>query len=84
MSDYIRLVFLKLIVIMSKLVCELLSIFCVSSCVHHQLILSLLTFQLICSYFGPWCEGIEMRSLCVGEPNFPPPQAVIDAAVEDL
>lgn len=29
-------------------------------------------------------EGIEVTSLCVGEPDFPPPQAVIDAAVEAL
>jgi aspartate/glutamate/aspartate-prephenate aminotransferase len=26
-------------------------------------------------------EGVEVTSLCVGEPDFPPPQAVLDAAV---
>ena len=84
MSDYIHLNILKLIVIMPTLVCELLSIFCASSCAHHHFIFSLLTFQLICSYFGLRCEGIDMRSLCVGEPEFPPLQAVIKDTVEDL
>jgi len=29
-------------------------------------------------------EGIEVTSLCVGEPDFPPPQAVLDAATQAI
>lgn len=29
-------------------------------------------------------EGIEVTSLCVGEPDFPPPQAVLDAATRAI
>lgn len=29
-------------------------------------------------------EGIEVTSLCVGEPDFPPPQAVLDAATKAI
>ena len=29
-------------------------------------------------------EGVEVTSLCVGEPDFPPPQAVLDAAAKAI
>ena len=29
-------------------------------------------------------EGIDVTSLCVGEPDFPPPQAVLDAAIQAI
>jgi len=38
------------------------------------------TVQIFSNVKQMQAEGIEVTSLCVGEPDFPPPQAVLDAA----
>lgn len=42
------------------------------------------TVQIFSQVKQMQAEGIEVTSLCVGEPDFPPPQAVLDAASQAI
>eukprot|EP01083_Nonionella_stella_P229644 812585_1 len=42
------------------------------------------TVQIFSNVKQMQAEGIEVTSLCVGEPDFPPPQAVLDAATRAI
>ena len=42
------------------------------------------TVQIFSNVKQMQAEGIEVTSLCVGEPDFPPPQAVLDAATQAI
>lgn len=42
------------------------------------------TVQIFSNVKQMQAEGIEVTSLCVGEPDFPPPKAVLDAAAQAI